>query len=207
MKHLITTLLSLPMLLFSLQVQAATTPPLDPSGGRVDDRQQLRVLLDGMEAGINKMDIEALLKLAQPEVVITWQNAEISRGHEQVRAYYERMIKGAGGMPIVRKLSTKASLGGPAVFYGDTAVAYGTTVDRFDLTEGLDFTLNANWSTTVIKTSDGQWKVASLHFSTNLFDNTLLGAAKRFAWYAAGGAFLLGVFLTWLLTRLRRGRA
>jgi uncharacterized protein (TIGR02246 family) len=204
LKHLITTLLSLPVLLLGLQAQAATTPPLDPSGGRVEDRQQLRALLEGMETGINKMDIEALLKLAQPEVVITWQNAEVSRGQEQVRAYYERMIKGSGGTPVVRKLSSKATLGGPAVFYGDTAVAYGTTVDHYDLADGLEFALNANWSTTVTKTSDGQWKVAALHFSTNLFDNSLLSAAKRVAWYAAGGAFLLGVALTWLVIRLRR---
>ena len=144
LKHLITTLLSLPVLLFCLQAQAATTPPLDPSGGRVEDRQQLRVLLEGMEAGINKMDIEALLKLAQPEVVITWQNAEVSRGQEQVRAYYERMIKGAGGTPVVRKISSKATLGGPAVFYGDTAVAYGTTIDHYDLADGLDGWVEAN---------------------------------------------------------------
>jgi uncharacterized protein (TIGR02246 family) len=204
LKHLIKTLLSLPVLLLGLHVQAATTPPLDASGGRVEDRQQLRTLLDGMEAGINKMDIEALLKLAQPEVVITWQNAEVSRGHEQVRTYYERMIKGAGGTPVVRKITTKATLGGPAVFYGDTAVAYGTTMDHYDLADGLEFALNADWSTTVTKNAEGQWKVAALHFSTNLFDNSLLSAAKRAAWYAAGGAFVLGVALTWLLGRMRR---
>jgi hypothetical protein len=203
-KHLATTLLSLFLLLFGLQAAAVTAPPLDPSGGRVEDRQQLRILLAAMETGMNKLDIEALLKLAQPEVIITWQNAEVSRGHEQVRAYYNRMINGAA--PIVRKVTTTATLGGPAVFYGDSAVAYGKTVDRFELTDGLDFTLNANWSTTVVK-SEGQWKVAALHFSTNLFDNALLNGAKRLAWYAAGGAFLLGILLTWLMMRMRRKQA
>lgn len=184
--------------------RAATTPALDPAGGRLEDRQQLRVLLDAMEAGISKLDIEALLKLTQPDVVITWQNAEVSRGHAQVRAYYDRMMK--GGAPIVRKFSTKATLGGPAVFYGDSAVAYGTNVDSYELAEGLAFTLNANWSTTIVK-ADGQWKVAALHFSTNLFDNALLDAAKRFTWYAAGGALLLGLALGWLVLRMRRRSA
>jgi ketosteroid isomerase-like protein len=203
LKHLATMLLSASLLLFGLRATAVTVPPLDRSGGRVEDRLQLRTLLEAMESGINKLDVEALLKLAQPDVVITWQNAEVSRGHEQVRAYYNRMIKGAA--PIVRKLSTSATLGGPAVFYGDTAVAYGTMVDRYELADGLDFTLNANWSTTVVKT-DGQWKVAALHFSTNLFDNSLLNAAKRLAYYAAGGAFLLGIVLTWFVMRMRRKR-
>jgi uncharacterized protein (TIGR02246 family) len=194
------TLLFLSLLSFNAAL-AVTMPPLDPSGGRIEDRQQLRVLLDAMETGINKLDLDGLLKLAQPDVVITWQNAEVSRGHEQVRAYYNRMIKGAA--PVVGKISTAATLGGSAVFYGDSAVAYGTMVDRYELTEGLAFTLNANWSTTVVK-SDGQWKVAALHFSTNLFDNALLNAAKRSVWYAAGGALLLGILLTWLAMRLRR---
>jgi uncharacterized protein (TIGR02246 family) len=196
----LTTLLFLSLLSFNAAL-AVTMPPLDPSGGRIEDRQQLRVLLDAMETGINKLDLDGLLKLAQPDVVITWQNAEVSRGHEQVRAYYNRMIKGAA--PVVGKISTAATLGGSAVFYGDSAVAYGTMVDRYELTEGLAFTLNANWSTTVVK-SDGQWKVAALHFSTNLFDNALLNAAKRSVWYAAGGALLLGILLTWLAMRLRR---
>jgi len=203
-KHLIAMLLSMSLLCFGMQARAATAPQLDPSGGRVEDRQQLRVLLDAMETGISNLDIEALLKLTQPDVIITWQNAEVSRGTEQVRAYYNRMIK--GGAPIVRKFSTKASLGGPAVFYADSAVAYGTNIDRYELADGLGFTLNANWSTTVVK-ADGQWKVAALHFSTNLFDNALLAAAERLTWYAAAGAFLLGIVLTWLVMRMRRKRA
>jgi SnoaL-like domain len=200
-KHLMVALLSVSMLLPGLAANAATTPTLDASGGRVEDRQQLRVLLDAMEAGISSLDIDAILKLTHPEVIVTWQNAEVSRGQEQVRAYYNRMMK--GGAPIVRKFSTKATLGGPAVFYGDSALAYGTTVDRYELTEGLDFTLNANWSTTIVKV-DGQWKVAGLHFSTNLFDNALLSAAKQLAWYAAGGAFLLGAVLVWAVMRRRK---
>jgi len=203
-KRITATLLSLSLLLFGLHTQAADAPPLDASGGRVEDRQQLRTLLDAMEAGISKLDIDALLKLTHPEVIVTWQNAEVSRGQEQVRGYYNRMIK--GGAPIVRKFSTKATLGGPAVFYGDSAVAYGTNVDRYELSDGLEFTLNANWSTTIVKT-DGQWKVAALHFSTNLFDNALLNAAWRWLWYAAAGAFLLGIVLTWLGVRMRRKQA
>jgi hypothetical protein len=200
-KHLIATLLWVPVLSVGLLAHAATVPQLDPSSDRVEDRQQLRVLLDAMEAGISNLDIDALLKLTQPTVVITWQNAEVSRGRDQVLAYYNRMIK--GGAPIVRKFSTKATLGGPAVFYGDSAVAYGTTVDRYELAEGLDFTLNANWSTTIVKV-DGQWKVAALHFSTNLFDNALLSAAKRLTWYAAGASLLLGIGLAWVVVRVRR---
>ena len=193
-----------PMLLYGClsMAGAATVPQLDTTSGRTEDRQQLRVLLDRLEAAISALDIDAVLKLTQPEVIVTWQNAEVSRGQAQVRAYYDRMIK--GGAPIVKRFSTKATLGAPAVFYGDSATAYGTTVDTYDLADGMSFKLNANWSTTIVK-ADGEWKVAALHFSTNLFDNALLDAAKRAAWIAGGAAFLVGLLVGWLLFR-RRGR-
>lgn len=182
---------------------AATTPALDPAGGRVEDRQQLRVLLDQMEKAISTLDVEAAILLMTPNAVVTWQNAEVSRGPAEIRAYYTRMMKGSGAAPIVKKFSTKATLGGPAVFYADSAVAYGRTVDSFELTDGLKFELNAIWTTTVVKV-DGQWKVAALHFSTNLFDNPLLNAAERMVWIAAGAAFVAGLALAWLLMRLLR---
>jgi len=182
-------------------VWAATVPPLDPAGGRVEDREQLRTLLDQMERAISTVDIDAALKLMQPQAIVVWQNAEVSRGQEQIRAYHDRMMKGEA--PIVSKFSTKATLGGPAVFYGDSAIAYGTATDTFELSEGLKFTLNSNWSTTAVK-DNGQWKVAALHFSTNLFDNPLLNNAKRAMWIAAVIAFVVGLAVAWLLTRMLR---
>jgi uncharacterized protein (TIGR02246 family) len=190
-------------MLLSAAGWAATAPALDPAGGRVEDRQALRVLLDQMEKAISDLDVEAAIKLMTPNPVVTWQNAEVSRGPTEIRAYYARMMKGSGSAPIVRKFSTKATLGGPAVFYSDSAVAYGRTVDTYELTEGLKFELNAMWSTTVVKT-DGQWKVAALHFSTNLFDNPLLNAAERTIWIAAAIAFLAGLAIAWLAMRLMR---
>ncbi len=183
----------------SFHTMAATTPALDATGGHVEDRQQLRILLDKMEKGISSLDLEAVLALMQPDAIITWQNAEVSRGPAQIRAYYNRMM--TGRTPIVKKFSTKATLGGPAAFYGDSAIAYGTTVDSYELMEGLNFTLKASWSTTVVKIDD-QWKVAALHFSTNLFDNPLLNDAKRLLWLAAGGGFLLALLAAFILGRV-----
>lgn len=180
---------------------AATTPALDMSSGRVEDRQKLRDVLDQMEKAISDLNIDAAIKLMQPDVIVTWQNAEVSRGPEQIRAYYNRMIKGTA--PIVKKFNTKATLGGPAIFYSESAIAYGTTIDTYELIEGLNFTLNANWSTTVVKT-DGQWKVAALHFSTNLFDNPLLNNAKRMIWIAAIAAFFAGVLAMFVIARFTR---
>jgi len=192
------------LLTISLTSFAATTPPLDRTAGRIEDRQQLRGLLEAMEKNISALDIDGVLQLMQPDAIVTWQNAEVSRGTDQIRAYYNRMIKGS--TPIVKKFSTKATLGGPAAFYSDTAIAYGMTVDTYELTSGLHFTLDANWSTTVVKT-DGQWKVAAMHFSTNLFDNPLLNNAERLVWIASIAAFLAGLLAAFIIMRMRRNKS
>lgn len=188
-------------LVFTSLTWAATMAPIDASGGHVEDRKQLRELLDKMEKAISSLDVEAALQLMQPEAIVTWQNAEVSRGADQIRAYYNRMIKGSA--PIVQKFTTKAALGGPAIFYSDSAIAYGTTVDTYELSGGMNFTLNGNWSTTVVKTN-GQWKVAALHFSTDLFDNPLLNNAKRLAWIAGVIAFFAGLLMAFAVTRMRK---
>jgi uncharacterized protein (TIGR02246 family) len=191
--------------LFLLASMAASAAAHAQSGPRDEERAQLRALLAEIEAAISSLDIERFLKSLEPEATITWQNAEVSRGSAAIRAYHERMV-GASG-PVVKKFSTKATLGAPAVFYGpDVAVAYGKNVDHYDLAGGLAFDLNANWSATAHK-RDGQWKVAALHFSTNLFDNALLNRAQRSNWYFAAGGFVLALILMWVIARLRRRKA
>lgn len=204
MRNLLRCCLLIMFFLFTAVAWAATAPPLDPAGGRVEDRQALRVLLEKVEKAIASLDIDSTLSLMQPEIIVTWQNAEVSKGHEQVRAYHNRMVKNAN--PIVKAYSVKATLSAPAVFYGDSAVAWGTTVETYELSDGLKFTLKANWSTTIVK-KDGDWKIAALHFSTNLFDNPLLRKAERLVWIAGLVGLLAGVLAAWLLSRwLRKSR-
>ena len=168
---------------------------------RAEDRKQLRAILADIEKALNDRDFEATVKHLHPNAIITYQNAEVSQGIDGARAYFKRMMEGTAA--IVTNFSTKATVGAPAVFYGDIAVAFGTTVDTLELASGLDFTLNANWSGTVVK-ERGEWKVAAIHFSTNLFDNVLLNNAKRIAWITGAAGFLVGIILMFLMARFRR---
>ncbi|HMW16593.1 MAG TPA: nuclear transport factor 2 family protein [Accumulibacter sp.] len=201
MRNLMHYCLSALLFLSTAVVWAATVPPLDPAGGRVEDRQALRILLDRIEKATDSLDIDGATALMHPDVIVTWQNGEVSKGNEQVRAYYNRMIKGT--TPIVKAYNVKATLGGPAVFHGESAIAWGTTVESYELSDGMKFTLNANWSTTIVK-KDGEWKIAALHFSTNLFDNPLLNNAERLVWIAGLAGLCAGALAAWLLLRLSR---
>ncbi len=156
-----------------------------------------------VEAGINAQNIDRMLGQMADDATVTWLNAEVSRGKPEIKAYYQRMV--GAEHAILKKYLTKAKLGAPAKFYGDIAVADGTTADEFLPWKRAVFKFNSNWSGTMAKL-DGQWKLVALHLSTNVFDNPLLDEYKEMLWYVGLGAFGAGVVLTYLVMRWARRR-
>jgi hypothetical protein len=59
---------------------------------------------------------------------------------------------------------------------------------------------------TLVK-ENGHWLVASLHCSTDLFDNVMLNLAKKAAWMAGVVCLGVGVMLGLLFGLLRRRAA
>ncbi|TXI76024.1 MAG: DUF4440 domain-containing protein [Dokdonella sp.] len=167
------------------------------------DRQALRTLFTEMEASINAQDVERMIAQMHPQATVTWLNGEVSRGHDEIRAYYQRMVKGE--QRILDRYLTKAKVAAPAHFYGngDVAVADGTMEDEFFPVARGPFRLSSNWTSTSARI-DGRWQVVSMHLSSNVFTNSLLAEAKQAVWYAGGGAALLGIVVGWLLGHRRR---
>jgi hypothetical protein len=66
-----------------------------------------------------------------PQATVTWLNGEVSRGHAEIKAYYQRMVKGE--QRILDRYLTTAKLGASAHFFGngEVAVADGTMEDEF----------------------------------------------------------------------------
>ncbi len=157
------------------------------------DRQQLRKLLVDIEAAINANQVEKLLPYLDDNVVITHQNAHVVKGKDEVISYNKLMTQGSDA-PI-KKLTTKATIGGPAYFHGDNvAIGYGTAVDQVELASGQTFSLQVAWSTTLVKKA-GVWKAASIHFSTNVMDNAVLRQLKKMLWWVGGGSLVLGLLI------------
>ncbi len=166
------------------------------------DRQALIRMFREIEASINAQDVERMLAQMRPQATVTWLNGEVSRGHDEIRAYYHRMLKGE--QRILDRYLTTAKLGAHAHFFGngEVAVADGTMEDEFFPVARGPFRLSSNWTSTSAKI-DGQWQVVSLHLSANVFTNPLIAEAKAAIWYAGGGAALLALLLGYLLGRRR----
>jgi ketosteroid isomerase-like protein len=179
-----------------LLAQAQKADKEDPA------HEELRALRRDLTDAVNKNDLERLLSFLDSDVVVTWQNGEVSRKPEGVRAYYDRMMK--GDKRIVESITIDPSADDLTHLYGDTGVAYGSSKDHFKLTDGKDFEVLTRWSGTVVK-KDGQWKIVSFHASANMFDNPVLSIAiRRTALWTGVLAGLMGLGLGFLLGRWKR---
>jgi len=177
---------------------ASAEVDIDP---RESDRQLMRSILVDIEKSLNNKDFNLILKHLNPDAVVTYYNAEVTRNHAEAEEYFQRMIVDTNA--VVKEFNTVASISSPAIFHGNTAVAWGTTVETYKLATGLEFKLNGNWTVTLQK-MDEQWKIVALHFSTNLFDNPLLNNAKRFSWIVGIVAFLSGLLVMFVMGRFFR---
>lgn len=166
-----------------------------------EDRKALRTILADMIVALNAHSFEKASKHLDPKGVITYYNAEVTVGHEQGKKYFDRMLNEAKG--IVKEYSLKGDVSAPAIFHGNTAIAYGVTKEEFKLAEGLEFTLNGNWTATMNK-QQGNWKIINLHFSSNLFDNPILNIAERLQWIIGIISFIVGLVLMFLFIKFVR---
>lgn len=168
-----------------------------------EDRKALLNILSAVEKAINDQDIEGIIAQAHPNCTVTWWNAEISRGHAEIRAYYRKMVKDPGR--IISKYTTKAQLGAPARFVGagDVALADGSMEDEFFPIIRGPFKLNSRWSATAAK-ANGEWKIVNLHLSSNVFTNTLISELTTMLWYAGAAGLVIGGLAGWFAGRRRK---
>jgi ketosteroid isomerase-like protein len=182
----------------SLSAQTKQPPAEDP----VHD--ELRAVRDGVVDAFNKRDIDRLLGYMHPNVVITWQNAEVSRGRDGARAYYQRMLLDKDS--VVESLTVNLKVDELASIYGgNTAVAFGSLGDQYKLRDGMEFNLNSRWSATLVK-EGGRWLIVSAHGSANVFENSVMALVlkKVMFWFGGGGltvGLLVGIVGTLLVKR------
>lgn len=177
----------------------AAQQPEDPA------HAQLRALRDDLVDAMNKKDLNRLLSHLHPDVVVTWQNAEVSRKPEGVRTYISRMLDGPNS--VVETFSTAPTVDELTILYGgDAGVAFGSSKDSFRLRSGQTFDLTSRWTATVV--NDGEsWKIAAFHSSASLFDNPLLAAAQRWAMTGAVVALIAGFGIGFLISRIGKRRS
>lgn len=163
----------------------------------------LRGLRDRLVAAVNAKDPDAILADLDDDILFTAMNNEVVHGKEEARTYYAKML--VGSQRIVKDMSLTVDVDDLSILLadGEVAMAAGSSVANFDMMVGDSFQVPLRWTATLNNTPAG-WKVASIHFSANMFDNPLMSGFQTFAYALAGGLGLLGLIIGWLIGRRRK---
>ena len=175
--------------------------------GTLDPTEAITRLREGLVESFNKGDLDRLLSHLDTNVVVTWQNAEVSLGREGVREYYHKMMRGE--RPIVSEVKASPEVLGRHVF-GDWAVSWGRMNDVFRLTDGTELAFDSRFTATIARRGD-RWQVIAFHASVDAFDNAVLTTAikkvgRTVGWLGAGVGVLLGILFAKLFGRRRNAK-
>jgi len=174
-----------------LHAQTAATPE-DPAHNEL--RALRTQVLDAIKAG----DVERTLTYVHPNLVVTWQNQEVCRGREGLRAFYNRMGKDAFRGYKVDPIPDELTI----LYGGDTGISFGSSVAAYRLF-GREYEFRNRWTATLVK-ENGRWLLASYHVSNNTLDNPLVNTAKRALYGAVGIGLIVGLALGLLVARRRK---
>lgn len=187
---------------------APVTPPSTAaSAARLHD--EIRQMRDESLAALGRGDVEGILRHLHPNIIFVPMNGEVVRGPLQVRDYFNRMLKGPERR--VESIQLKLDVANLADIYGNTGVAYGTSEGHYKLTNGMEFTVNTNWTASMVR-DNGKWLLTSFQAAPDAFDNPILDLQKKAAALQAGIAGLviglvLGLLLMAWSWKRRRAKA
>jgi hypothetical protein len=185
------------LVLFFLCLPICAQAPAAATAADEASHQALREMRDAMVNALNKGDIDALISHVHKNVVFTAMNGEVCRGQDELRSYFNRMMKEPGH--IVESLHVNPTVDHLTDLYaGTSGVSYGSSEDHYKLTNGQEFDVKARWSATVVS-DNGAWKIASFQSAANIFDNPMLNKAKSALYLGAAGAGFIGLILGLLI--------
>ncbi len=162
---------------------------------------EVTALQENVLAALNAAAFDKLLPLLTPDVTLTFQNAEEARGRAGVKTFLEQKTNGPEALVQSFKITAKAGHA-PTLYGADTAVLAGSAAQSLRMANGKQLELAGRWTATAVRT-DGQWQLAALHTSTNLFSSPLIDSTKRAGRNASIASLFIGLFVGWMLGRKR----
>jgi ketosteroid isomerase-like protein len=202
----VTVMSCLTMITAPSSAQATKVAPATQAAGvtTADPMQAINRLRQELIDSFNKGEVDRLLSHLDPDVVVTWQNAEVCRGPEAVRAYYDRMMTGPDR--IVAKVTANPAVDDRHIYEGDWAVSWGNMHDHFELTDGKSLQFDRRFTATIARRGEA-WKVTSFHVSINAFDNPILKIVGRKVgtWAGVIGG-VVGIVIGIIVGRMLGGR-
>jgi hypothetical protein len=167
--------------------------------GRHEDHEQLREMLKKITTAFNTRDLDSITSLVDEKVAIISVDQRKCVGLEAFKAYVNSLF--SGDNPLLKSIVFKPESDQLTTFLEDNVgISHGISTDTYSFINGETRVMKTRWSAITHK-NDGSWKLTCLHMGVNLFDNPVLEVAKKFLYWIAAIALILGFFLGFLLAR------
>jgi ketosteroid isomerase-like protein len=170
---------------------------------------ELRTLLKGIETAINEEKYTELKQYFHKNLRVTTVNQNTITTHEGIEKYFNEWFGEGGYLVSLQMTLTPDTL--TELYSNKTmGIVRGSGIEKYKLTDGRKLDLKTRWTATVIKSSDGKWRILSLHLGTNFYDNAIYYEMKDqlTQWGILGSLFalLFGVSAGYFLRRYLTNR-
>ena len=168
---------------------------------------ELRSVLNGIQEAVNSEKYGDLGQYFHENLTITTINQEVISTRAEIEPYFDKWF-GPGGYLKTLRMSLDAD--DLTEFYADKTfgIVRGSGEEDYVLSDSRSFPMKTRWTATVIKDTDGQWRILTLHIGTDFLDNPILAVAEESTKYVgiagAAGGIVLGVMIMFLLGRRKR---
>lgn len=192
--------------LFLIFAGAATSSAQEPDEAI---HEELRAMLQGMQQAINDRRWSDLEPYFHENMRVTTINQETLSEPSEITGYFESWFGEDGFLSTLEMTLTADAL---TELYGDKTygIVRGEGLEKYVLSDGRPFDMITRWTATVIKDSDGRWRILALHIGTNFLDNPILSAVESAVQTTGlGGAlagFVVGGLITFLFMRRRKAQ-
>ncbi|MFN8392048.1 MAG: nuclear transport factor 2 family protein [Bdellovibrionota bacterium] len=156
---------------------------------------QIRKIKDVYEQASETGNFDQLEPLLAPGFTAVMVTGEEVKSLKDLKDYNAKMrgLIGEGGT-----YSMKANYE-PGVFFGNTALGFGTTEERVVTNEHKEYNFNSRWTAMVTK-ADGAWKLARVHVSMDPLQNAFVTTFRERATRLYGmGGIVVGLLFGALL--------
>jgi len=166
--------------------------------------EELRSLLDGIQQAVNAAEYGELGQYFDEDLTITTINQEVISSRAGIEPYFNKWF-GPGGYLKSLKMSLEAD--DLTEFYADNSIGIvrGSGTEEYVLSDSRSFPMKTRWTATVLKDSDGKWRILALHIGTDFLNNPILSAAEETTKYVGiiGGfaGLTLGILFMFLWGR------
>ncbi|MDH5178830.1 MAG: DUF4440 domain-containing protein [Gammaproteobacteria bacterium] len=164
--------------------------------------EELRALLQGIQKAVNEERYGDLAPYFHANMRVTTINQEVIAKPEEIKDYFNRWF-GPGG--FLKKVEMKLTADAVTELYANKTmgIVRGKGAEDYILSDKRKYAMQTRWTATVIKDSDGKWRILSLHIGTNFLDNPILAEAGSVAKYFGLGGLLVGLVLMFIIGKVR----